>query len=182
MLRFDRFDIVLLIALLAALTGVGLLAASGGDSNQGSTRDAALERALEKRLSEQARVTFLEDLYRPVRDLRQEGRNQQALLTLTEIARDYPGEPHGLILRGAILREMGMLERAVADYVEAVRLNGGYVDDNSPLSRRTEIRQLVDEGLARFKTRVDEQRKSPSLLKALKNVYYLQSRLAGGCE
>jgi tetratricopeptide (TPR) repeat protein len=179
--RIDRFDILLIGGLLLTLAGLGLLMLHG-EAQQGSERGAALERALEKRLAAQARLAFLTDLYQPVEDLRKEGKNQQALLTLEEIARDYPGEAHGLILRGAILREMGVLERAVDSYVEAVQLNGDYVDDKSPLSRRTEIRQLVDDGVTRLRARLEAQGDNPSLLETLKKVYYLQSRLAGGCE
>ncbi len=179
--RIDRFDILLIAGLLFTLAGLGLLMLHGG-AQQGSEHGTALERAMEKRLAAQARLAFLTDLYQSVEDLRREGKNQQALLTLEEIARDYPGEAHGLILRGAILREMGVLERAVDSYVEAVRLNGEYVDERSPLSRRTEIRQMVDEGVTRLRTRLETQGENPSLLEALRKVYYLQSRLAGGCE
>jgi len=179
--RIDRFDILLIAGLLFTLAGLGLLMLHGG-AQQGSEHGTALERAMEKRLAAQARLAFLTDLYQPVEDLRKEGKNQQALLALEEIARDYPGEAHGLILRGAILLELGLLERAVDSYVEAVRFNGEYVDDRSPLSRRTEIRQLVDEGLTRLRTRLEAQGDNPSLLETLKKVYYLQSRLAGGCE
>jgi cytochrome c-type biogenesis protein CcmH/NrfG len=117
-----------------------------------------------------------------VEGLREAEKLQQALLKLEEIARDYPGEAHGLVLRGAILHEMGALEEAVASYVAAVRRNGEYVDARSPLSRRTEIRQLVDQGLATLRARARANPDNPSVEAALTNVYYLQSRLAGGCE
>ena len=117
-----------------------------------------------------------------MQELRDEGRAQQALLKLEEIARRYPGEAHGLVLRAALLREMGVLDRAIASYVEAVRANGDYVDANSPLSRRTEIRQLVDQGLDFFRPRAREHADNAAFAAALKNLYYLQSRLAGGCE
>jgi hypothetical protein len=77
---------------------------------------------------------------------------------------------------------MGVLAEAVASYVAALRLNGDYVDARSPLSRQTEIRQLVDDGLRILGGQARSHPENVSLAAAVKNVHYLQSRLAGGCE
>ncbi len=181
MQRRDKFDIVLLAALVAVI-GFLVVFAIGGQGQGPKSGKPDIDRALERQVAYQARVAFLEDLYRPVLELRSEGKSQQALLKLEEIARQYPGEAHGLVLRAALLQDLGVLDKAIASYVEAVRANGDYVDANSPLSRRTEIRQLVDEGLGLYRERVREHEDNPTFVAALKNLYYLQSRLAGGCE
>lgn len=177
----DRFDRLLWLFLLTALIALAVLLATGAP--RGKTQSfSGLDKGLEREMAYQARVAFLQKLYSPAESLRQTGNLQAALLKLDELASKYPGEAHGYILQGEILREMGAFDQAVASYVEGVKLNGEYVDGKSPLSRRKEIRQLVDEGLKVVGDRVRAHPENRSLAGGLKNVYYLQSRLAGGCE
>ncbi len=176
---FDRLIWLGLAGTIAALAALLLLGAPGGsDARQASS----LDKGLERELAYQARSAFLQKLYGPVEELRAHGEPQRALLKLEELGRAYPGEAHGYLLKGAILQEFGALEEAVASYVQGVKLNGDYVDDKSPLTRRTEIRQLVDRGLQDLGDKARANPGNRSLETALRNLYYLQSRLAGGCE
>jgi tetratricopeptide (TPR) repeat protein len=175
--RFDRFHGFLLLLVAG---GLALLLAFAEVGGEGSA--AGVDKAMEQALDYQARVAFVQKLYGPVEALRRDGQLQQALLKLDELERRYPGEAHGYILRGEILGRMGVLTEAVASYVAALRLNGDYVDVQSPLSRQTEIRQLVDDGLRILGEQARSHPENVSLTAALKNVHYLQSRLAGGCE
>jgi tetratricopeptide (TPR) repeat protein len=177
----DNFDRILwgllavtLVALAAVLSGLG-----GGPAGGPAAR---LDKALEREMAYQARGSLLQRLYDPVDALHRAGQPQQALLKLDELARRYPQEAHGYILKGEILSAMGGLDEAVAAYVEGVRLNGDYVDRNSPLSRRAEIEQVVDEGLRVIGARARANPDNRSLAVALRQVNYLRSRLAGGCE
>jgi hypothetical protein len=77
---------------------------------------------------------------------------------------------------------MGALDEAVSSYVEGIKLNGDYVDRKSPLSRRPEIQRLVDEGLKRLASRAAANPDNRSLAASRQKIYYLKSRLAGGCE
>jgi tetratricopeptide (TPR) repeat protein len=186
--RFDRFHSLLLLLVAGGLVLLLAVAESGGGRSA-----AGVDKAMEQALDYQARVAcvvgkirlrvaFVQKLYGPVEDLRRDGQLQQALLKLDELERRYPGEAHGFILRGEILSRMGVLAEAVASYVAALRLNGDYVDARSPLSRQTEIRQLVDDGLRILGGQARRNPENVSLAAAVKNVHYLQSRLAGGCE
>lgn len=176
----DRFDRLLWAAIAAAAIVLAVLLARGA-GGEGEAGDS-LNRALERELAYQARVALLQKLYGPVEELRRAGRPQEALLQLGDLARRYPGEAHGQILKGEILREMGALEEAVDSFVGGVRMNGDYIDRHSPLSRRQTIQDLVEEGLARVGERARLQPDNRSLGVTLRNLYYLQSRLAGGCE
>jgi tetratricopeptide (TPR) repeat protein len=175
--RFDRFHGLLLLLVAGGLVLLLTVAESGGGRSA-----AGVDKAMEQALDYQARVAFVQKLYGPVEDLRRDGQLQQALLKLDELERRYPGEAHGYILRGEILARMGVLAEAVASYVAALRLNGDYVDARSPLSRQTEIRQMVDDGLRILGGQARSHPENVSLAAAVKNVHYLQSRLAGGCE
>lgn len=176
----DTFDKLcwasLAIVLIALLVLLGMNAGSEGKAASG------LDKAVEREMAYHARVELIAKLYGPVDGLRREGKNQEALLKLDELVRKYPGEAHGHILQGEILREMGALDEAVASYVAGVKLNGDYLDDKSPLSRRGDIQRLVDEGLKSIGARSAANPGNRTIAASLQKVNYLRSRLAGGCE
>ncbi|HEY5672485.1 MAG TPA: hypothetical protein VIR78_02150 [Malonomonas sp.] len=176
----DRFDILLGVLLLAcAVAVVGLLAGTG---SQASQRDLAVDKALEQEIAYQAKVSFLERVYAPVLELRQQGQNESALLKLDELSRKYPTEAHGELLRGEILLQLGAKQKAISHLARAVRMNGDYVDRYSPLSRRELIDPLLARELADVKRQSAENPDSRPLKATLKDLYYLQGRMAGGCE
>ncbi len=168
----------LLIVATAAMATL-LLDASGEDTQ---LRPASFNKAMERDLAFQARAAFLQKIYAPVEAQLKAGNPQSALLKLDEVGRNYPGEAHGFILRGEILRGMGVLDQAIANYVRALKLDGDYLEEAGPLSRRTEIRQLVDQGLSELTPRARSNPDNRSLATTIRELHYLQSRLAGGCE
>jgi cytochrome c-type biogenesis protein CcmH/NrfG len=178
----DAYDKILWFLLTATLIALVVVLLGQGTSSTVDKRPAVADKALEREMAYQARVGLLQKLYNPVESLRQAGNPQAALFRLDELIRRYPTEAHGHILKGEILHEMGALDEAVACYVEGVRLDGDYVDGKSPLSRRTEIQKVADEGLQVIGSRARANPENHSLAVALKNVNYLRSRLAGGCE
>ena len=169
-----------LLLLLATAGLVALFAFS--PQGEGPARSSSLDKGLERELARQARAAFVRELYAPVVEMRDSGQPQAALLKLEELARAYPGDPFALVLRAEILRELGRVDQAINHYAKALRLNGEYLDEQGPFTRRTEIRQLVEEGLATFLPRFQAHPDNRSLAATVKEVYYLQSRLAGGCE
>lgn len=177
----DRIDRLLALTLLAVIAGLALILLQGASGGE-SAGKSPLARAMERELAYQAKVSLLGKIYGPAERLLAEGQDQQALLQLDALQRQYPGEAHGHILKGEILYRMGVLEEAAASFVQGVRLNGNYLEETSPLSRRTEIRQLVEEGLQVVGARARNHPDNPSFSAALKDLYYLKSRLAGGCE
>jgi hypothetical protein len=178
----DRFDWLLVTLLAAAtITLLTLLATQSPDSG-GTRATAGLTKAMEQQMAYQARVALLQKLYAPVEAMRTAGDLQGALFKLDDLARTYPGEAHSFILKGEIQHRLGADEEAVASYVQGIKLSGDYIDRKSPLSRRDDIQRLVDTA---GRTIADRARANPgnaSLALAVKNVNYLQSRLAGGCE
>lgn len=177
----DSFDKVIWLLLVLTLAAMGLLVARGRNGGDGK-QVAGLGKVVEREMACRARVELVGKIYRPVEELRQSGNNAAALLKLDELIRSYPGEAHGHILQGEILREMGAFDEAVASYVEGVKLNGDYLDAKSPLSRRKEIQQLVDEGVKSVGARAAANPGNRSAAASLQKVNYLKSRLAGGCE
>lgn len=179
-MKTDLFDKILWLLLGTVLVALTLVLW------QGQHQDAALakgnNRAMERELANQARVVLLQKLYGPVEELRQKGELQNALLKLDELSRQYPGEAHGYILQGEILQQMGVLDAALASYVAGIRLNGTYVDRNTPLSQRDALQRLVAAGERDIAPKAKANPNNRSLATTLANLNYLKSRLAGGCE
>lgn len=177
--RFDRFLLIVSLAAVIALAGV-MKANNTASAGRNGSKD--LNKALEREMNYRARIELINKLYEPVETLRKGGHNQQALLKLDEINRTYPGEAHGHILKGLILREMEAADEAVSAFVDGVKLNGDYVDDKSPLSRRADIQRLVNEETKRIAARSSANPGNSSVTALLQKNNYLKSRLAGGCE
>lgn len=180
MLR-DRFDQLMIVALVGVLIFAAVLI-TGAGPRADNRDDQAVNRQLEREMLHQARIAFLERHYSPVITLRDEGALPNALLKLEELSRDLPGEAHNDLLSGDILLRMGQFDRAITKLAAAVRRNADYVDVASPLSQRPLIESAVAEGLPLVRDRVRVQPDNRTMAQVLKDGYYLQSRLAGGCE
>ncbi len=173
---FDRLHWLAFAGVVVA--AVYLLVSSSADGTAIRKQDKRLELALQ----EKAKVAFLLETYGPVEELTLAGKRTEALLKLEELERDFPGEAHAAILRGALLVEQGAIAEGIKAYVLGVRQNGDYIDEKSLLGRHEEIAALVAKQLPAAKARLDRSPDSRTWNAALKNLYYLQSRLAGGCE
>jgi tetratricopeptide (TPR) repeat protein len=177
-MKLDRFDKILLSFL--AITVIALAVYSAGSLPAKTT--AIETRSMERDLAAQARVGLLEKLYAPVTGAMQTAQYQEALLKLEEVNTRYPGEAHGFILKGEILYRMGVLDGAAAGFVRGIKLNGDYIDKNSPFSKRDIITVLVEKSLLPAQSAYKSSRSNPALKENLANLNYLKSRLAGGCE
>ena len=177
--RFDQLLVAGLVLVLAALAA--LLFLSEASTGLAST-DQSSARQLEKEMLSQARLSLIERRYAPVVALRDQGDLPGALLKLEELARDLPGEVHSNLLRGEVLFLMGQVDRALTQFALAVRGNGDYIDPASPLNQRSLIEGVLTQGLPQVRDRLRVQPDSRVLEELVKDGYYLQSRLAGGCE
>ena len=178
----SRFDLALWGALLLICAALVIMPLRSERPAGAAGEAQALDRALERSLKYQARIALIRDLYAPVEALRQTGQTQGALLKLAELEKSYPGEAHGRILQGEIQAQLGALDEAVASYAAGVRLNGDYIERDNPLSQRPAIQRLVASGLADVEARLAANPDNRTTLQTRKELYYLQSRLAGGCE
>jgi len=176
--RFDRLCTCGLLLVAGAL--IALLVTAGPSA--GRQGDSALERRVEQELLSQARLAFLERHYGAVVVMRDRGELQSALLKLEELERELPGEPHGALLRGEILHRLGLIDRAVNSLALAVRGNGDYIDPASTLNQRDLIAVVAGQGIPLMRDRLRGQPDDKQAALTLKDAYYLQSRLAGGCE
>jgi cytochrome c-type biogenesis protein CcmH/NrfG len=168
----DAQDKLLWSALLAVIVAFSAISYMQG-SNTGTGTTSVHNRSMEQQTLLEARQLLRSQRYEPVETLLKNGNLQQALLKLEELAVSYPGDAHAFILRGDILASMGSVAGAAANFAKGIRLDGSYVDRKSPLSRRDAISRLVDTQLKSTPAGNSE---------TVRDLRYLQSRLAGGCE
>jgi cytochrome c-type biogenesis protein CcmH/NrfG len=171
----DAQDKLLWSALFAVIVALPVIFFIQG-SNPGTGTTSLHNRAMEQQTLLEARQLLRRQRYEPVETLLKNGSPQQALLKLEELAVTYPGDAHAFILRGEILATMGSVAGAATNLAKGVRLDGSYVDRKSPLSRREAITRLVDTQLKNASAGTSA---SSDMVRDLR---YLQSRLAGGCE
>lgn len=176
----DRFDHILAASLVVVLilTVVLLTSVSPGKASHASS----VNRQLEREMLYQARVAFIERHYGPVIALRDNGSLPEALLKLEELRRSLPDDAHNDLLSGDIMLRMGQFDQALTRLASAVRSNADYVDTASPLNQRPLVESAVASALPLVRDRLRSQPESLALEKVVKDGYYLQSRLAGGCE
>lgn len=178
MMKLDLFDKVLLAMLTMAVVAIAVYSVKAVPD-----KTAIVEsRNMERELAAQARQGLLEKLYAPVNMAMQSAQYHEALLKLEEVNGRYPGEAHGFILKGEILRRMESNEEAAAAFVRGVKLNGDYIDKQSPLTRRPAIESLVNNSIAKAVVAYRNTPVNPAMKEHLANLNYLKSRLAGGCE
>lgn len=174
---FDKTCWILLFVTIAAISALLML-----DVDNSKSSRAGLGKVAEREMKNRAKMELIAKMYGSVESLRTVGKRQEALLELDALIRKYPGEAHGHILQGQLLNEMGALDEAVSSYMNGLKLNGEYVDAKSPLSRRAEIKKLVEDGLQNNVRRALVSPDNRSLVASRQKLGYLQSRLAGGCE
>ena len=105
---------------------------------------------------------------------RKEGRREEALLRLRDRANRGPHVGHALFLLGEMAYEEGAYAAAVRHYRQAVETDPFVADRDSAFSSARKIRTHLDAILA--------GPWADSRPVEVRDLYYLQRRLAGGCE
>lgn len=174
---FDKFCI-LVLAIVTIVTFIIIY----NDHDSSKKNKQLTSKTLERELAYFGKINFLKQIYEPVETLKKEGNYQLALIKLDELMKKYPTEAFGYILQGEIFMALGLQNDAIIAFVKGVKLNGEYVDSKSPLSRRTEIQNIVDNGLNNNAKLLAVNPDNHTLSSTRINLNYLKSRLAGGCE
>ena len=121
-------------------------------------------------------------IYEEVVSLKEQGHYPEAMAKLETIIKKYPEKSLSYVYLAQLYLEQGELRETIHNYRRAVEMEADYVDERTPLFIGNEIKKLVTEGREKFSREKALKPKDKEVRKALKDVYYLQSRLAGGCE
>lgn len=174
-MKLDRFDI-LVIAAVIALTGAAVVVGASAPPS-GAVDRVAVARA--KALPpDPALYARLDELRRVI----ESGQPREALGALDAMASEHPelSEPHALM--GEAFARMLDYPSAMKQYKMALMLDPGYVDKKSPRFIGKRIKAAQRDGLSEAKAKLDRDASDASAKSALKDAYYLERMLAGGCE
>lgn len=172
----DKLSIAM-IAALSVIT-VAMVAQSEmairkqGDLNDGSTAEAAFAEKKERN----------QRIYQEVRKELEKGDLQKVEASLQAILTKYPNNAQSYVYLAQLDLQRGTLGGAIQDYRQAVEMDPDLVDKRTPFYVGDKLEGLVKEGMEKFKREKQLKPGDQQVDKVLKDVYYLQRRLAGGCE
>jgi tetratricopeptide (TPR) repeat protein len=121
-------------------------------------------------------------IYQGVISYKNKGLYAEAMAELRDVMARYPERPRSYVYLAQLYLEQGKLGDAIHHYRKAVEVEPDYVDDRTPLFIGDKIKAVVTEGREKFAREKALKPKDKKIKMALQDVYYLQSRLAGGCE
>lgn len=122
------------------------------------------------------------EIYKDIRALMEKKDYVHAISQLEEIVRKRPGLSRSYVHLAEISVARDRKFEALHHYKKAIELEPAYVDKKSPIKIGMQIKPLVAEMRVVLEKKIQEKPVSKETKEALKDVYYLQRRLAGGCE
>ena len=175
--RFDKLNIAL-IAIISLIT-IGMLANQEIIKRRlGLDEAAAAERA--RYYAEQMALNA--KIYQEVISLKEEEHYDEAMTKLEDVMKTYPGRAQSYVYKAQLSLKSGKLGDTIHNYRLAVENDLDYLDKKTPLFIGHEIKGLVKESLEKFGREVKLKPNDEEVRNTLKDLYYLQRILAGGCE
>ena len=171
----------LAIILISAMVGVMLYSHQQEVKASNDTIAGAAERTAQRFVRK--RSPEVEKALAATIKLYKENKYPEIIAQAEKILQMDAVEPFAYIYLARAYREQGNIEQSIVNYSEAIRLHPDFVDKKSEdfLGRKKkELKPYVDRAL--IYSRKKEFRSQPNYKKVLKHLYYLQRRMAGGCE
>ena len=169
---------------IAAITGITLIT-MGMLANQQIVKRRQNNpgvAAKEEKGSYAVQMEIDKKIYQEFVSYKKQGLHTEAMTKLKDIVKRYPAKSMSYVYMAQLYLKQGKMGDSIHYYRRAVEMEPDYVDERTPLFIGDEIKELVEEGRVKFGREKALKPKDNVVRKALQNVYYLQSRLAGGCE
>ena len=176
--RLDKFNIIIIV--LISLITIGMLVnqeiIERRQGNPGVDSKAEKERYYAEQMA------LNEKIYQEVISLKKQGLYDEAMTKLQEVMKTYPGRSQSYVYMAQLSLKSGKLGDAIHNYRLAVENDPDYLDKKTPLFIGREIKTLVTESLEKFGREIKLKPNDQTVRNVLQDLYYLQRRLAGGCE
>lgn len=167
------------IVVIAGLT----LATMGMVTNQEiNYRHLANAQAEASGLQQTSQLEIDKNIFQPFDELDRQGRIDQARIKLEEIIKQNPDKSSGYILMARLQVKQGNVGDGVLNYRRAVDMQPDYVDKKTPSFIGREIADVVQKGVTKYSREKQLRPNDQQVAQVLHDVYYLQSRIGGGCE
>jgi predicted Zn-dependent protease len=122
------------------------------------------------------------EIYQDIETAIQQKQFEEGMKKLQDIMQQHPDNPMSYVYMARLLLNQGQLREAVHSYRDAIDKNPDYIDNHTPIFIGKEINDVVEEGRVKFGREQKLKPNDTQIKEALKEVYYLQRRLLGGCE
>lgn len=175
---FERINIMVLATLVLVTTG--MLVRNEMEHRTAGAGVVSGNELFKRHYSEiQARNATV---YREVIELEEAGRLDQAMAKLRSIIKGRGDDAYAHLLMARLYYGQGHLADSIHAYRLAVEKDPDYVDKKTPLFHGEEIMERITES----RTKLNREKKlkpgDRKILTAINDIYYLQRRIAGGCE
>ena len=176
--RLDKFNIVIIV--LISLITIGMLV--NQEIMERRQGDPGADSKAEKERYYAEQMALNEKIYQEVISLKKQERYDEAMTKLREVMKTYPGRSQSYVYMAQLSLKSGKLADAIHNYRLAVENDPDYLDKKTPLFIGREIKAQVSESLEKFGREIKLKPNDKAVRNTLEDLYYLQRRLAGGCE
>jgi len=173
-----KLNIGALIALTVITAGMLIQHQISAQSLQG----AADNPKVDLKIVYEQRIARDNELYAEVIQLLAQKQSTLAMEKLEEIKKAHPENPQSFIYQAQLQDAQGQIAAAIHSYRLAVDNDPDYVDKKTPLFIGNEIMNMITEARSKLQREKKLKPGDKSILLALEDIYYLQRRIAGGCE
>ncbi len=173
-----KLSVVALVVLSLITTGMLVQHQMAARHPQGSSPDPHLDlqKAYDRRIARDKLI------FKEVADLLKQRQFTPAMQKLQEIRTAHPENSQALVYEAQLHYNLGSLAKAIHGYRLAVDSDPDFVDKKTPLYIGEQIMNLITEGRSKLNREKKLKPGDASITTALEDVYYLQRRIAGGCE
>jgi tetratricopeptide (TPR) repeat protein len=175
--RLDKISMVVVAGLI--IIAGGMLGNQQINERRSENRGGV---AGEERSSSASQMEVDKQIYAQVTVYQNKGLYAEAIAELDRIAKNNPENSLSYVYLAESYLAQGKLADSIRNYRRAVEMEPDYVDQRTPRFKGEKIKELVTEGIPKLEREKKLKPNDEEVKQALKDVYYLQRRLAGGCE
>jgi len=172
----------LTIAVLVLLTAVTLAMLVQHQVSTQRLPGTAANRKVDLKKSYELIIAKNAEIYGDVVELSQQKQFSPAMEKLQEIIAVHPENSMSSVYLAQLQYNQGQIAAAIHSYRIAVDSEPDYVDKKTPLFIGDKIMALITEARGKLKREKKLKPNDKAIDLALEDVYYLQRRIAGGCE
>lgn len=174
----QKFSVAALISL--TVITAGMLVQHQVEIQQSAGTGDSLKVDLEKYYA--AKIAANKVLYAEVIKLLEQRQTAAAMERLAEIKAAHPDNPESFIFQAKLENRDGQIAAAIHSYRMAVDIDPDYIDKKTPVFIGDEIMQMITDTRSKLQREKKLKPDDKSIHLALEDIYYLQRRIAGGCE
>ncbi len=176
-MKLDRFDILGIAAAGALLAAAVVFGITGSGDASRDIRSGSTP----ARIHAEPPKAFYAKLAEAESEL-DAGQVKESITALNSLVNDNPvqSDPHALL--GQAYARLQDYPQAMKEFRIALSMDADYIDSKSPKFIGKRIKAAVKEGMDQARAKLKKDPADPGANAAIKDGYYVERMLAGGCE